>query len=255
MIYLFFKRLLQPFLLLFLTTTIANLNLWRRRVESRRRLAWISAPLIGLYLFCTPAVSYLALGTLEWRYPPANAAPDGVQAIVVLSGGIYAPNDIQLRAVLGESTIYRCLHAHAVYQASPRPILLSGGKVYADREGPTLAEAMRDFMLQLGVPQDDLILENESRSTYENAVHSAEVLRRREISNVLLVTDATHLDRSIACFAAQDINAIPSGCRYRAAQVRWSLFSFLPDPSAAQSNQDVFHEWAGILWYWTRGRI
>ena len=255
MIYLFLKRLLQPFLLFFIFAVAANWNLWRKRTETRWRLAWVTIPWLALYLFCTPAVSYLALGTLEWQFPPTDTVPDDAQVIVVLGGGIQLPDEIRKHAVLGKSTMYRCLHAYSLYQTSPRPVLLSGGRVDAHRLGPTLAEAMRSFLLQLGVPQQHLILENKSRSTYENAVYSAAILRRRQLTKVVLVTDATHLDRSLACFAAQGIDASPSGCRYRATKFRWSPFSFLPNPTAAQGNQDVFHEWVGTFWYRLRGRI
>ncbi len=256
MLYLFIKQLLRPYLLLFVVAVLGVLNLWRKRVESRKRLLWVSLPLSGLYLFCTPAVAFLAVGTLEWRFPPANHLDNDAQAIVVLSGSIYPPNEIQQQAILGPSTMFRCLHAYEVYRAGPpRPLILSGGIVDPDRRGPTLAEAMRDFMRKLGVPDRDLILETSSRTTYENALQSAVILREREIDKVILVTDATHLDRSVRCFRAQDIQAVPSGCRYRAAEFQWSLFSFLPDPTAAQDNQDALHEWLGMLWYWIRGRI
>jgi uncharacterized SAM-binding protein YcdF (DUF218 family) len=256
MLYLFLKRLLHPYLLLLIVAMLASLNLWRKRVESRKRLLWVSLPLAALYLWCTPAVAFLALGTLEWRFPPDSDLDGDAQAIVVLSGSIYPPTEFQSQAILGPSTLYRCLHAYDVYRAGPpRFLILTGGIVDPQREGPTLAEAMRDFMQQMGVPEQDLILETESRSTYENALYSAKVLGRRGVEKIILVTDATHLDRSTRCFAAQGIQAVPSGCRYRAAEFHWSLWSFLPDPAAAQDNQDVFHEWLGMLWYLLRGRI
>ena len=74
-----------------------------------------------------------------------------------------------------------------------------------NRLGPQLADAMRDFLIQMDVPDEDILIERRSRSTYENATESAKVLDRLNINSVILVTEATHLERSLRCFRAQGI--------------------------------------------------
>lgn len=255
MLYYLLVQILKPFLILLLMVTIASLLLWRKRIESRRRLLRLTVPLVLLYLFCTPVVSFLAAGTLEWRYPPTHANQDA-QAIVVLGGGIRPPDEVRKIARLDNDTLQRCIQGAELYLSGPRrKVVVTGGKVDPTREGPTLAEAMKQFMLQLGVAEDDMLVEAQSRSTYENARFSADLLKDHEIDRVILVTDATHLYRALLCFRAQNISATPSGVRYRATQLRWSIFSFLPSSGAARLNQDVFHEWLGLTWYWLKGRI
>ena len=254
--YLILTRLLHPFMLLMVAVAIVEAVLWYRRPDWRRTLRWLIVPSILLYAFCTPAVSYLALGSLEWRYPPLEVRSDEVQAIVVLSGGIQPPDEIRRQAVLGVDTVYRCMYAVDLYRQGPsRPVVLSGGKVDPGQPGPTLAEAMRDFLLRLGVAPEDIVLESGSRSTYENAALTADLLRQRDVSHIALVTDATHMLRSQRCFQRQQLLVTPAPCRHRATSFQWSLFSFLPSPSAASSNQAVFHEYVGLLWYWMHDRI
>jgi len=134
-------------------------------------------------------------------------------------------------------------------------VLVSGGKVDPTTPGPTLAELMRDLLLELGVAEDDLILEDRSRNTYENALQSASLLREREIETVQLVADAVDLVRAELCFRKQGLKVVPSGCNYRATAWRWRLFGFLPSPGAAKCIERVTHEWLGIAWYRLRGRI
>src|ERR1700733_4640983 len=80
--------ILQPFLLLFVLTLLACANLWRKRKEKRRRLLLLTLPLVGVTTVCLPPVGYLALGSLEWRYPPPKEYPTDAGMIVVLAGGI-----------------------------------------------------------------------------------------------------------------------------------------------------------------------
>jgi len=255
--YHFLVKLLDPFLILYLLTAWALVNLWCKRTESRRRLLLVSVPFVGLTLVCMPAVSHLAIGTLEWWYPPSYDRPPEVQAIVVLSSEMHPPDESGLEAELGPKSIYRCLHAAKLYHRGdgPCPVLVSGGKVDPSEPGPTLAELMRDLLLKLGVAEDDLIVEDRSRSTYENAVESVSLLRERKIETVQLVADAMDLLRAELCFRKQGLDVLPSGCNYHATQWRWRLFNFLPSPGAAKGIERVTHEWLGIVWYKLKERI
>jgi uncharacterized SAM-binding protein YcdF (DUF218 family) len=257
MLYYVMTALLKPFMWLVLLVLVLLLRLRREWVSNRRLVNVLTVLTLLLYLFCTPAVSYFAKGTLEWRYPPLTKRPDDTQAIVVLSAGIVPPDAIRPRARLNYASLTRCLRAAELYHAGPPcKVLLTGGKVDPARLGPSLADAMRDFMLRLGVREEDMLLETQSRSTYENAQQSAQLLRQHNLqSTILLVTDATHLRRGVLCFAAQGIPVVPAGCRYRATEFPWSVFTFLPSADAADSNQEVFHEWLGLTWYWVKGRI
>jgi uncharacterized SAM-binding protein YcdF (DUF218 family) len=247
---------LDPFLICYLLAALALVNLWRRPAESRRRLWLLTIPFIGLTLVCLPVVAYLAMGTLEWCYAPLNTRPADVQAIVVLSSEMRGPDGVRLEAELGEESIYRCLHAVRLYRAGPPcPVLLSGGKCDTSIPGPTLAELMHDFLRKLGVAEGDLIVEDRSRTTYENAVESAKLLRERGIERIVVVSDAMDLLRADLCFRKQGFEPVLAGTNHRAARWRWRVFNFLPSASAAKGVERATHEWLGIAWYWMRGRL
>jgi uncharacterized SAM-binding protein YcdF (DUF218 family) len=171
-------------------------------------------------------VSRLALGSLEWQYPPQQERPADVEAIVVLAGGVIPPDGARDRAKLDEE--------------SP---------------GPTGAELMRAFLVQLGVRRGDLLVEDASRSTYENAVESTRLLREHHLRRVALVTDAVDLFRAVRCFRKQGVEPLPSASHYRAGRFEWSLVAFLPSPGALRGCRRVWHEWLGAGYYWLRGRI
>lgn len=254
--YLFFVRLFDPFTLLFLIVAAALANLWHNRTETRRRLSFLTVSFILLTLFCIPAIAYLAGGMFEWPYPPLKKRPPGAEAIVVLSGGVSVSQKDPEKVRLGTSTRLRCVHAVELYhQGAPCPIVLSGGKVDSASLGEPDAHIMHNFLIKMGIPKSDLIVEDASIDTHENAVESHRLLQERGIKNIILVTDAIHLCRASLCFRNQGLNVIPAGCNYRTPEFRRSLFQFLPKVSSAYINRAVFHELLGFLWFWLLGRL
>jgi len=256
-VYHFVVELTRPFTLAYLLTALALLNLWRKRRETRGRLLCLTGTFLFLTILCTPAVAYLALGSLEWRYEPLPHRPWDVQAIVVLPVYVRLPVGQQQRIELDEDTMSRCLYAAELYhQGEPCPVLVSGGLLDLDKpSGPTAAKAMRDFIVQLGVPDRDVILEEKSQSTYENAAQSCQLVEQRGLHKVALVVDAVDMYRAERCFRKAGMDVVPAPCHYRATYLDCSLFNFLPNPRAAQNLQRVAHEGLGVVWYWVKGRI
>ena len=117
-----------------------------------------------------------------------------------------------------------------------------------------LALVMRDALELQGIAPCDLITEEASQNTYENACMTAKLLRERGVRRIVLVTDAMCLRRAERCFVAQGFQVTPAGCRYRAQRFNWSLANFVPSPSAAALVAQVVHEWVGIAWYATTGK-
>ena len=80
--------------------------------------------------------------------------------------------------------------------AAPR-LLLSGGAV----TGPEAeAAVMRELALAAGVPAERLLLEDRSRTTWENARFSARLMAEEGLEGALLVSDRLHLPRALLSF-------------------------------------------------------
>ena len=114
----------------------------------------------------------------------ANAA----DAIVVLGAAQYRgrPSPV-LRARLD--------HAIGLYARSLAPrIVLTGGTA----EGDTASEALvsRAYLLQAGVPDSALLLENEGRTTSQSLRRVAQMLQARDLDRVILVSDPFHVFRA-----------------------------------------------------------
>jgi uncharacterized SAM-binding protein YcdF (DUF218 family) len=251
------SRLVHPYAPLVILLGLAIAWLWWKGKLSRTQRIVLTIPYLLLLLMSLPAVAFLAFASLEWFYAPIENRTADVEAIVILGGYVDPPSKQRGYAVPGSDTVSRCLHGAALFrEGEPCWVIVSGGKVDSNQPGPSVAEAMKVFLVSQGVGEEYILLEDRSGSTYENAVESDKILKDRGIDNVLLVTDAASLLRADMCFQRQGIDVIPSGCRYRTAEgFRFSVVAFLPNVDAADDVSEAWHEWVGLIWYWLRDRI
>jgi uncharacterized SAM-binding protein YcdF (DUF218 family) len=128
-------------------------------------------------------------------------------------------------------------------------MLLSGGKVDLSEPGPTLAQVMQDFVLDLGVQPGDIVLEEQSSTTLEKATFSRGLLDHSKNARVFLVTDAAHMSRARYCFQTQGVAVIPSPCNYQAPRIDFSAKTLLPSLEGMDAVSYAAHEWLGLAWY------
>lgn len=227
-----------------LAATILSILLVRRRW---RRAGAVGAALAAIWLciWATPAASEWLIRRVESPFPPlAVAAVPQAQAIVVLGGGISPPSLSQPYADLSAASD-RVWHAARLQKAGKAPlVLLSGG---SDSTVSTIseAEAMRTFIVDLGVPDSALILETDSRNTRGNALFSARLLRERHISRMLLVTSAMHMTRALAEFRAEGLDVVPIATDHTFATPLGTLRAWLPSAEALDGSGRAFKEIVG----------
>ena len=182
--------------------------------------------------------------------------PSDRDTIVVLAGDMRVYDASGKHSEVGASTAFRCLHAIDLYRKAGRGrIVVSGGEAYEGCPCPTLAQAMRDFTVKTGVPARDVVMEDTSRTTFENARDCRALLAPQGIERIVLVTDATHMLRAAACFRAQGFDVVAAPCNYHANIWLWSPGNFLPSTDGIGGVETAFHEWTGIVWYWLHGRL
>jgi len=110
------------------------------------------------------------------------------------------------RSVAGGYSVDRLLYGAELQRATGLRILLSGGNpAQAERSE---AEAMAELLRNLAIEPD--WVESKSLNTWENAMFSAEYLKRDGVDKVLLVTSAWHLPRAVYCFRQAGIEVIPA---------------------------------------------
>ncbi len=196
--------------------TLATHPAERKRVG---RTGWtLLAASVIMYLLSIPLVSDRIRFALERSTPPAPvAALRSADAVVILGGGVIAdtPSEGLLHRIAGASdgdaaalapeAESRLLYGFRLATALDLPIVVSGGRVFADPAVPPEAAVAGDLLLHLGFPPDRLGLEEESRTTAENARRTAEQFPYR---TVVVVTSAYHMRRALQAFRAAGLDPL-----------------------------------------------
>ena len=235
--------------------------LWR---YPRRATGAIALSLFILFFSSNPVVSDKLLSSLEWRYFPPDPVPTA-DAIVVL-GGATVPAIAPRPWVEVSEAGDRILYAARLYNQGHAPkLILSGGRVqWQGGNDESEADDMKAFAMAMNVPEVDIILEERSLNTRQNAVNVKEILEAQSIESVLLVTSAVHMPRSVAIFQKLNINVIPAPTDYlvamapdeaRGTTIEGRILSLLPRAEATGRFTRAMKEYIGFIIYRLRGWV
>ena len=228
-----------------------------RLMFSRRLLAWLLLLLgvIGVWLSCTVATGN---ALTQWLLTPPPALMESQinelkrapkTTIVVLGAGrqLLAP-EYGLSA-LRPATIERLRYGLWLARETSLPLGYSGGVGHGAPPGPSEAEiaartAEREFGRKLAWT------ESESRDTRENAIKTVALLQQAGIEQVVVVTHAYHMRRSIENFeraAASTRMRIVAAPMGMPAPGRLQVGDWLPSVSGFERTRLALHEWLGRL--------
>jgi uncharacterized SAM-binding protein YcdF (DUF218 family) len=228
-----------------------------RLMFRRRLLAWVLLLLgvSGVWLGCTVAAGN---GLTQWLLKPPPALMESQinelkrapkTTIVVLGGGrrVLAPE--YGMSALRPRTIERLRYGLWLARETSLPLGFSGGLGHGALPGPTEAEiaartAEREFGRKLAWT------ESESRDTRENAIKTVALLQQAGIEQVVVVTEAYHMRRSIENFeraAAGSHLRIVAAPMGMPAPGRLRALDWLPSVAGFERTQLALHEWLGRL--------
>ena len=215
-----------------------------------------------LFLLFSPVAEVLVRG-LETGYPPL-LSPDpsaGLSRVVVLSGYGEDHPAIPVTSNLSEQTVFSLVEGIRIYRRLPGSKLVLSGGVLRTGDRP-VAAIMGDFVAQMGVPGQDIIIEGKSLTTWENLFEVRKIVGD---SQFVLVAAGCDLRRAVAVARRLGLRPVP------AASYVWALQHYpangaefvaaLPKAFAYPSLERLsrvqwaWHEYLGYAWYRALGRI
>lgn len=244
----------QPSNALLILLLVGTAMLWSRWARWGRRVILVSA-LLFLAAGLSPLGHALIL-PLEDRFPRPDLSAGSAPTGIIVLGGAQDMSIVSARGVIAlNEAAERLIEAAALARKYPEArIVFSGGsnEIFGDKVSE--ASGARDLLVDLGIAPGRLLLEDESRNTFENAKYSARLTGARDDERWLLVTSASHMPRAMGSFRSAGFRVEPWPVDFR-TRGKSDIKRFFPKPSEGLRRVDLAtREWMGLLAYRVTGR-
>ena len=241
-------------------------------------LTWITATMVAALIFIKKRIGkkLLVIGIgliflfgneflvneiyLIWEEPPIEFEKiDTRYDIAIILGGVTKTNLEPRDRVHFDRGADRVVHPLFLYKMGKiDKFLVSGGTgrlINAKySEAPSLAMALEIF----GVPKEQIIIEDQSRNTRENAIFSKKIIDSlyNKPPKILVVTSAFHMPRSKRCFNKINLDADFLTTDFLGHPREFGLDTLLfPQVDALMKWSKLFKEWVGTIAYKVAGYI
>ncbi|MFW0756132.1 YdcF family protein [Pseudomonas sp. H11T01] len=243
----FVKQLLLPPGILLLLLLCAW---WFRRSRPRLAGACFALGVGGFWLMSLPIVVEWSAHAIE-RVPPLGRSEwatlaERADAIVVLGSGRERGDPAWGSDQPTGVGLERERYAARLAKASGLPVLTSGGLHYGTppTEAALMAESLRDDFAVTVSWQ-----EGRSRTTWENAQFTAEVLQPLGIKRVVVVTQAAHMPRSVWSFERAGFTVVAAPVGFLGGDNARPLGGWMPEFKSIWQSGQLLNEAVGQVGY------
>lgn len=189
------------FLLSPLTWIVAALIfvLFSKNPKTKNIAIWTT---FSLFIFFSNTFIFLEFTRL-WEVPgkKIETLDSCYDAAIVLTGMVEYDNDLERLSIRrGADRIWQALTLY--HQDKVKKILISGDHGYVSDRGLHEAKQLKELLVSWGIPKEDIITEEKSRNTYENAIETKKLIDDKypQLKNNILITSGRHMKRAKACF-------------------------------------------------------
>ncbi|WP_046242666.1 YdcF family protein [Hymenobacter terrenus] len=225
--------------------------------QPHRQRQWLRAVVALLLVGTNSALVNEAL--LAWERPPVPLAalPTRADAAVLLTGITLVDKSPHDRVYLGPGAD-RFTNTLWLYRAGRvRRIIISGGSGSVLSKAHTEAGDLATLLRLAGVPASDILLEEKSRNTRENALFTKQLLAAHpDIKSLVLVTSAFHQRRALGCFRKVGLQPISFPAGFRSSDRTYTPnYWLVPSAEALENWSLLVHEISGWLMYKALGYL
>jgi len=243
------KDLLDPFNILWFMVLIGLLCLLIKKRTAARTI-FIGAG-VWFLVISTPLIPILVLNSLEQQFDPilvddlSDIDPETEYHIVVLGAGHGFDDRLPTNSLLSLNALGRLNEGIRIHRKLPNSRLILSG--FSSSGRTSQAEMLRNTALLLGVEMDKTMIQPEPGNTLEEAKVYAE--RFAGDQQVIVVTSAVHMPRSVMLFERAGIEVIPSPTNYQ-LKGSWRYVRLgMPSLSNVEKLRMAINEYAAIIKY------
>lgn len=227
-----------------------------RQAKRKQRLLIIG--LAMLFFFGNGFVVNLVLRNYEPNPLPRSEIPSDMRVGIVLGGFSYY--DFRLKRIHFNRNCDRVFQAVLLYKLGYiKKILISGGSGSILKPYEVESTLIKEYLVEIGIPAQDILTETASKNTFENALFSKQTLDHLGYSTrtetFLLITSAFHMPRAKACFEKAGLHVLPYPSDRRSGENKWAPDELLVPNAAHFDNwNNLIHEWVGFAIYKLTGK-
>lgn len=229
--------------------------------QPRRAAIPIALALVLLLVGSNGWVANWLAQSLEYQHIPTTDLPKA-DAIVVL-GGCTKPASPPRPWVEVSEAGDRVLYGAKLYRdGKAAKVIVSGGRIDWFGAGPAESANMAELLEAMGVPSSAILQDPTSLNTYENGVNVKKILDAQGMHQILLVTSAMHMPRSLLIFKRLGIEAIPAPADFLVSEqdlrelqssTEAVLLNLFPEAERLWQTSKALKEYIGIFVYRLRG--
>jgi uncharacterized SAM-binding protein YcdF (DUF218 family) len=247
-----FGVVIKPTNILLIVLCVGAALLWTRWRRGARWIITVTA-LIALALAILPVATW-PIVALENRFQGSPTLPEKVDGIISLGGIV---NQFISKA-RGQTSVgpgaERLTEFAALAGRYPSAkLVFTGGSGSLFKQELKEADFLRPFLDKLGLSGREVIFEDQSRNTFENALFSKRLVKPAPGEVWVLITSAIHIPRAVGVFRQAGWNVIAYPVSFATeglyqTDLRFSL-------GLGMGHTSIWlHEWVGLVAYWLTGR-
>ena len=152
----------------------------------------------------------------------------------------------------------RVTHTLQLYRLGKiKKILVSGGSGSLQERNRQEADEIADALRLMGVPEEDILIENQSRNTHESAEAVRAMLKDSvSPSDCILITSSFHMRRSRACFKKVGWATDTFTTDFLSHERKFAFdVLFIPRVDALLNWTIISREWVGMIAYKVMGYV
>lgn len=169
-----------------------------------------------------------------------NESPKSADVLIVLGAGTRR-NPV----ALPPQAMDRLRKANQLWNQDLAPtVIVAGG--FSRKTDKVESKYMKPFLASLGVPAEQIIEENQSLDTYQNAINSLDIMEKRDWDRAIVVTSSYHTWRGCRIFRALEADVT---CVAAPLDDHGSMYERLIN------FRSVTREYGAIVYYWLKGYL
>lgn len=230
------------------------LLIWRALSKSQQIRKRIGITIVSILVVFTNPLIYNWV-CLSWQPYPVTLKPGTKYEAGIMLGGL-SEYDKFGRGYFSGAADRFIQTANLYHQGYIKKIIVTGGTGSLNQDELGEAPFLLKELIANGVKDTDIIIDNKSRNTYENAVYSKQILDSMKLAPpYILITSGYHMKRSESVFKKAGIPCISFPCDYKVVPKDYDANRIIiPNVKYLADWPYIIKEMIGLLAYQLTGK-